>query len=126
VERYALAFAGSGRESGDVSLLGGGDSLRTAAVRNRCSGRVLAWDPSGDGSGQTEFYGESTARPVFSATFDTEPARAAAMAASELRVDPATEPRRFEDRWEPLRHSRMRLRWFQRARARRCRSTCCR
>jgi len=48
---------------------------------------VLAWDhtdqPSG---GQTEFYGESAARPVFSAAFDGDPARSAALAAAGERL----------------------------------------
>ncbi|HUA84538.1 MAG TPA: PilN domain-containing protein [Bryobacteraceae bacterium] len=41
--------------------------------------------------GHVEYYGESAARPLFSATFpDSEP-RADALAAAELRIDPATE-----------------------------------
>lgn len=39
-----------------------------------------------------EVYGESQARPVFSAEFDLPPARAAAMAAAELRLTPETAP----------------------------------
>jgi hypothetical protein len=36
-----------------------------------------------------EFYGESQARPIFSASFDLEPSRAATLAVSELRADPS-------------------------------------
>jgi len=44
------------------------------------------------GSGSSVYvYGESPARPVFSAEFDLPPARAAAVAIAELRLDPATE-----------------------------------
>ncbi len=40
-------------------------------------------------SGAVDVYGESPARPVFSAEFDVPPERAAAMAGAELRLDPA-------------------------------------
>lgn len=39
-----------------------------------------------------EVYGESSARPVFSAEFDLPPDKAAALAAAELRLDPETAP----------------------------------
>lgn len=39
-----------------------------------------------------QIYGESPARPVFSAEFDLPPLRAAAVAAAELRIPPETEP----------------------------------
>ena len=46
-----------------------------------------------DGSaGALEFYGESSARPVFSASFDADNERAASLAAAELRIDPASQP----------------------------------
>ena len=41
-------------------------------------------------SDAVDVYGESPARPVFSAEFDVSPERAAAMAAAELRLDPDT------------------------------------
>ena len=47
--------------------------------------------------GQVEVYGESPARPVFSAEFQLPPQRAAALALSELRLPPETEPRPLED-----------------------------
>ena len=40
--------------------------------------------------GSLEVYGESPSRPVFSSTFDSEPARAASLAAADLRLDPET------------------------------------
>jgi hypothetical protein len=43
-------------------------------------------------SGGVEVYGESQARPVFSAEFQFPPARAAAIALSELRLPADTEP----------------------------------
>jgi hypothetical protein len=42
--------------------------------------------------GHLEFYGESAARPIFSASFPASEPRAAALACAELRIDPATEP----------------------------------
>jgi len=39
-----------------------------------------------------EVYGESPARPVFSAEFDLAPQRAAGIALSELRLPAATAP----------------------------------
>jgi hypothetical protein len=45
-----------------------------------------------DGDGVVEVYGESLARPVFSAEFDMSPQRAAALAISELRLEPDQEP----------------------------------
>jgi hypothetical protein len=43
--------------------------------------------------GHREFYGESPARPIFSASFPASEARAAALASAELRIDPETEAR---------------------------------
>ncbi len=42
--------------------------------------------------GELEVYGESPSRPVFSARFDLPAPRAAALASSELRLPPETEP----------------------------------
>ena len=43
-------------------------------------------------NGLLEVYGESTARPVFSAEFDLPPDRAVPLAISELRLEPDREP----------------------------------
>ena len=48
-------------------------------------------------SGAVEVYGESEARPVFSAEFAMPPQRATVLALSELRLPPETEPRRLEE-----------------------------
>jgi Tfp pilus assembly protein PilN len=47
-------------------------------------------------AGTVEVYGESPARPVFSAEFQLAPERAAALALSELRLPAETEPRPLE------------------------------
>jgi len=44
------------------------------------------------GDGTVEAYGESPAKPLFSAVFDLPPDRAAALAAAELRLPPEVEP----------------------------------
>src|SRR3984893_17035869 len=50
---------------------------------------------SGAETGEIEVYGESPSRPVFSAQFDLPLDRAAALAASELRLPPETTPLRL-------------------------------
>ena len=52
----------------------------------------LALGDPGDDSGDVEAYGESPARPLFSARLDQSYARARALALSELRLPPDTEP----------------------------------
>ncbi|HML17307.1 MAG TPA: hypothetical protein VK419_09785 [Bryobacteraceae bacterium] len=46
--------------------------------------------------GHREFYGESAARPIFSASFPASESRAAALACAELRIDLETEPRALD------------------------------
>ncbi len=53
------------------------------------AGGFLAFIPATEG---LEAYGESEARPVFSAAFDVPLARAAELASAELRLDSAVEP----------------------------------
>ena len=48
-------------------------------------------------AGAVEVYGESAARPVFSAEFDFSPERAATLALAELRLAPDTQPRQLEE-----------------------------
>jgi hypothetical protein len=48
-------------------------------------------------SGAVEIYGESAARPVFSAEFDLAPQRAVMLAVSELRLPPDTAPLKLEE-----------------------------
>jgi Tfp pilus assembly protein PilN len=48
-------------------------------------------------TGAVEVYGESTARPVFSAEFDMAPQRATVLALSELRLPPDTAPMSLEE-----------------------------
>jgi Tfp pilus assembly protein PilN len=48
-------------------------------------------------SGSIEVYGESAARPVFSAEFDLAPQRATTLALAELRLPPDTAPEQLEE-----------------------------
>jgi len=48
-------------------------------------------------SGACEVYGESPARPVYSAEFELAPERAVVIALSELRLPPATAPHALEE-----------------------------
>jgi len=48
-------------------------------------------------AGAVEVYGESPARPVFSAEFTFPPERAAGLALAELRLPPETAPRRLDE-----------------------------
>ncbi len=57
-------------------------------------GGFLALHNAGEG---VEAYGESEARPLFSALFTLPPERAAALAMAELRLPAPVEPRRLED-----------------------------
>jgi Tfp pilus assembly protein PilN len=64
--------------------------------------RLFAEPPAGllatleSENGEIEVYGESPARPVFSAQFDLPSERAAALAAAELRLPPGTAPVRID------------------------------
>jgi Tfp pilus assembly protein PilN len=47
--------------------------------------------------GELEAYGESEARPIYSTSLPAHPGRAAALAASELRLDATLEPQRVQE-----------------------------
>ena len=50
-----------------------------------------------EGEREIEVYGESPARPIFSATFPAVGARALSLAKSELRLEPEVEPVSFAE-----------------------------
>jgi hypothetical protein len=69
-----------------------------AAIRLNGNGRGNGFVALGrSGTGAVEVYGESQAKPVFSAEFALPPERAAGLALAELRLPPDTEPFKFED-----------------------------
>ncbi|MGQ9634864.1 MAG: hypothetical protein ACUVXB_11540 [Bryobacteraceae bacterium] len=89
VEDYAQVFLEAGVKVAAFSFSAA--ALYTGA-------RILTSPPAGGfvaagGNGETELYGESQARPIFSAVVEMNPERAVALALSELRLPPETEPR---------------------------------
>jgi Tfp pilus assembly protein PilN len=94
VQRYVRLFVEAGVA---VSAFTFSAAALHAAMRlNGATGEgFLAIRSSAEGA--VEVYGESAARPVFSAEFQLAPERAAALALAELRLPPETQPRNLED-----------------------------
>lgn len=97
VDRYAALFAEAGIKIASLTFSA---AVLYGALRmfgTEPAGAFLALD---DQEGELEAYGESPARPVFSAAFDTPSpqfaARAVNGALSELRLPADTEPQTFE------------------------------
>ena len=90
VERYIALFteAGIGVSSFTFSAAAVHAALRLDGFQRGAGFLAL----SRSESGAVEAYGESEARPVFSAEFEMAPERAAALSLSELRLPPETEP----------------------------------
>jgi Tfp pilus assembly protein PilN len=91
IERYQAWFAEAG-----VKVA----SFTCAPAAIYSARRLFTSDPAPalavqEINGRMEMYGESPAKPLFSATFDASPDRAAALALAELRLDPLTETRSF-------------------------------
>jgi hypothetical protein len=97
VERYASTFAEAGVAVASFTFSA---AAVHAAVRTN-----TATPPPLEGfvalgqsaSGGVEVYGESVARPVYSADFNLPAPRAAALALSELRLAPDTAPKLIEE-----------------------------
>src|SRR5579871_3162667 len=88
IDRYAEMFAEAGVKIGSFTC-------SAAAIYSavRClSSPAPEWLAAERVDGDVEYYGESAARPLFSATFDAGEPRAAALARSELRIDASMEP----------------------------------
>jgi hypothetical protein len=68
-----------------------------AAIRLNGDARPDGFVALGRSGGAVEVYGESQAKPVFSAEFALPPERAAGLALAELRLPPGTEPVNLED-----------------------------
>ena len=87
VERYAELFSEAGVKVASFTV-------SAAAIRSAI--RLLATPPAAfvtyhDAGGEVELYGESEARPLFSAVFDVPLERALPLALAELRLDAAPE-----------------------------------
>jgi Tfp pilus assembly protein PilN len=88
IERYTELFAEAGVKVASFTV-------SAAAIYSAV--RLLAPPPAAflahrETEDGVELYGESQARPLFSAVFDSPPDRALALAGSELRLDAAEEP----------------------------------
>lgn len=94
IERYATLFAEAGIKVASFTCSA---SVLYSARRLFGSVAPAAGVVAGEWrNGQVEFYGESPSHPVFSASFELPPERAAALAIAELRLDPDTEPQTFQ------------------------------
>lgn len=83
LERYSNLFAEAGIEVGSFTCSAAAIHSARHLIRP-ATPEVVAYEVT---PGGVEVYGESPARPIFSALFDTEPERAATLAASDLRLD---------------------------------------
>jgi Tfp pilus assembly protein PilN len=89
VERYLELFVAAGIATGSFTF---------AAAAIHAAIRLGPGPPAGfvalsrSFAGTVEVYGESQARPAFSAEFDLPSEKAAALAAAELRLEPETAP----------------------------------
>jgi hypothetical protein len=99
IERYATVFAEAGVKIGSFTCSTGAIYSALRIFGDAPAAEMLACEARADATGNTqvEFYGESPARPVFSASFNLSEDRAAALAASELRLEPTTEPRQLSE-----------------------------
>jgi Tfp pilus assembly protein PilN len=94
VERYARLFAEAGIAVRSFTFSAA--AVHAAIRLDGASGQsFLALRRTA--SGLVEAYGESPARPVFSAEFHLPPREAAIRSLAELRLPPETEPRALED-----------------------------
>jgi len=89
IERYALLFAEAGIRVASFTFSA---AVMHAAVRLLSAPPESGFLAAQDSDGGLEIYGESPARPVFSALFDGPAENAVALAAAELRLEPGTEP----------------------------------
>lgn len=92
IDRYSTMFAEAGIKVASFTFSAAALYSAIRLYRDPVPGFVALHESAGD----VEIYGESEARPVFSATFDRNPERALALAASELRLAPDVEPQRME------------------------------
>ncbi|HLH44014.1 MAG TPA: pilus assembly protein PilM [Bryobacteraceae bacterium] len=88
VDRYAALFAEAGVKVAAFTCSAAAIHSALRLWGEAPASEVLAWE---DSPGGIEIYGESAAKPVFSANFDGEPDKAASLAKAEMRVDPALE-----------------------------------
>ena len=86
VQRYATLFAEAGIKIAGFTCSAAVTYSALRLFGNALPAEILAYDASESG---VEIYGESPAKPVFSAVFNAELERAAVMASAELRLESA-------------------------------------
>jgi len=98
IDRFATLFAEAGIKVGSFTSSAAAVYSALRLLRAAPAPEILAFERSAfeQAKGHVEFYGESPARPLFSASFDDED-RAASMACAELRLDPNTEARPLDE-----------------------------
>jgi Tfp pilus assembly protein PilN len=94
IDRYVQLFAEAGIAAASFTFSA---AAMHAAIRLNGAGQGGFIAMSSAAAGGVEVYGESPARPVFSAEFNMPPERAAILALSELRLPPDTAPRKLEE-----------------------------
>ena len=93
VERYTQLFAEAGVKIASFTCSAAAIYSALRMV-NASRPEILAAERV---DGHVEYYGESPARPLFSASFRADESRSAALASAELRIDPSTEARPLEE-----------------------------
>jgi Tfp pilus assembly protein PilN len=86
IQRYATLFAEAGIKIAGFTCSAAATYSALRLFGQTLPPEILAYDAGESG---VEIYGESPAKPVFSAVFNVELERAAAMAAAELRMEAA-------------------------------------
>jgi hypothetical protein len=95
IERYVAMFVEAGVAVRSFTFSA---AAVHAAIRMNGAGHGAGFVAlSRTAAGAVEVYGESPAKPVFSAEFEVTPQRAATLALSELRLPADTEPQALED-----------------------------
>jgi hypothetical protein len=98
IERYISLFAEAGVKVSAITLSA---AVMYGATRLFGKGPALGFLAVDSHSGEMEVYGESEARAVFSASFDVPvealAGRARSLALSELRLEPDSEWKRFDE-----------------------------
>ena len=99
VERYATLFAEAGIKIGSFTCSAASIYSALRLFNPTLPSQVLAASSGAESGDPIELYGESPARPLFSASFDSaiDTTRAAALACAELRIDPPVEPRPLDE-----------------------------
>ena len=93
IERYALLFAEAGIRVASFTFSATVAYSAMRLLSTPPAAGVLALE---EHEGALEVYGESPARPVFSALFDLPSEKAVALAAAELRLEGEVEPVRLQ------------------------------